>query len=149
MVADRAGAGRFSAAATAHYRRVLGKLSDCGLTAMVTLHHFTLPRWFASRGGWLAPDAVATFERYCAFVAAELGDLMPLVCTINEPQMVALHGYLEGCHPPGLTNPVLWKRVGRVLLRAHEAARAGRPQWCAPVTGGPRRTAAPAGADPR
>jgi beta-glucosidase len=35
--------------------------------------------------------------------------------------MVALHGYLEGYHPPGLTNPVLWKRAGRVLLRAHEA----------------------------
>jgi len=113
--------GRFSAAATAHYLRVLTKLEDCGLTAMVTLHHFTLPQWFAIRGGWLAPDAVATFERYCAFVAAELGDLMPLVCTINEPQMVALHGYLEGYHPPGLTNPVLWKRAGRVLLRAHEA----------------------------
>ena len=26
--------------------------------------------------------------------------------------MVALHGYLEGYHPPGIANPVLWKRVG-------------------------------------
>ena len=64
---------------------------------------------------------MATFERYCAFVAAELGDLMPFVCTINEPQVVALHGYLEGYHPPGLTNAALWKRVGRVLVRAHQA----------------------------
>jgi beta-glucosidase len=47
---------------------------------------------------------------------------MPFICTINEPQMVALHGYLEGYHPPGLTNPILWKRVGRVLLSAHRAA---------------------------
>ena len=36
--------------------------------------------------------------------------------------MVALHGYLEGYHPPGITNPMLWKRVGRVLLDAHRAA---------------------------
>jgi beta-glucosidase len=47
---------------------------------------------------------------------------MPFVCTINEPQMLALHGYLEGYHPPGITNPILWKRVGRVLLDAHRAA---------------------------
>jgi beta-glucosidase len=113
--------GEFSRTAMAHYRCVLTTLADHGLTAFVTLHHFTLPRWFAARGGWLAPDAIDTFARYCGRVAAEIGDLMPFVCTINEPQMVALHGYLEGYHPPALTNPVLWKRVGRLLLRAHHA----------------------------
>ena len=114
--------GEFSAAALGHYRRVLTALRDTGMTAMVTLHHFTLPRWFAHRGGWLTPDAVSTFTRYCTRVAAALGDLMPYVCTINEPQMIALHGYLEGYHPPGLTNPALWKRVGGILLEAHHAA---------------------------
>jgi beta-glucosidase len=114
--------GEFSQAALNHYRRVLVALADTGLTGFVTLHHFTLPRWFAEQGGWLGPDAVTLFARYCRRVAAELGDLMPFVCTINEPQMLALHGYLEGYHPPGLTNPVLWKRVGPVLLDAHRAA---------------------------
>jgi beta-glucosidase len=114
--------GQLSRAAIGHYRRVLHSLADTGLTAMVTLHHFTLPRWHANQGGWLATDAIARFERFCTFVAAELGDLMPFVCTINEPQMVALHGYLEGYHPPGVTNPTLWKRAGRVLVRAHQAA---------------------------
>ena len=114
--------GEFSQAALGHYRRVLTALRDNGLTGFVTLHHFTLPRWFAARGGWLAPDAVTTFTRYCARVAAELGDLIPYVCTINEPQMIALHGYLEGYHPPGFTNPVLWKRAGEALLLAHLSA---------------------------
>jgi beta-glucosidase len=114
--------GEFSRAAIAHYRRVLGALADMGLTAFVTLHHFTLPRWFATAGGWLAPDAVAVFARYCRRVAAELGELMPFVCTINEPQMIALHGYLEGYHPPGVTNPTLWTRIGPILLDAHRAA---------------------------
>jgi beta-glucosidase len=111
--------GEFSRAALAHYRRVLTALRDTGLTGFVTLHHFTLPRWFAARGGWLAPDAAAVFSRYSARVAGELGDLMPYVCTINEPQMIALHGYLEGYHPPGITNPTLWKRAGEALLEAH------------------------------
>ncbi|MEV0947452.1 glycoside hydrolase family 1 protein [Rhodococcus sp. NPDC049939] len=123
--------GEFSQSAIAHYRRVLTELADAGLVGFVTLHHFTLPAWFAERGGWLAPDAIATFERYCRVVTAELGDLMPYVCTINEPQMIALHGYLEGYHPPGVANPILWRRVGRVLLEAHQAAvRAVRD--CAP-----------------
>lgn len=114
--------GEFSRAALSHYRRVLTALADCGLTGFVTLHHFTLPRWFAAKGGWLGPDAIALFIRYTERVVAELGDLMPFVCTINEPQMMALHGYLEGYHPPGVTNAILWKRVGRVLLEAHQAA---------------------------
>jgi beta-glucosidase/6-phospho-beta-glucosidase/beta-galactosidase len=36
--------------------------------------------------------------------------------------MIALHGYLEGYHPPGLTNPALWKRAGEALTDAHLAA---------------------------
>ncbi|MFI2273939.1 family 1 glycosylhydrolase [Catenuloplanes sp. NPDC020197] len=114
--------GEYSSAAIGHYRRVLTALRDSGMTAFVTLHHFTLPRWFAARGGWLAPDATGVFARYCRHVSAELGTLMPFVCTINEPQMVALHGYLEGYHPPGVTNVMKWKRVGGVLLEAHRAA---------------------------
>ena len=114
--------GEFSRSALAHYRRVLTALADSGMTGFVTLHHFTLPRWFAAQGGWLNTNAIALFERYCARVTAELGDLMPFVCTINEPQMIALHGYLEGYHPPGVTNAILWKRVGLVLLQAHQAA---------------------------
>jgi beta-glucosidase len=114
--------GEFSAAAMAHYRRMLGALRANGVTSFVTLHHFTLPAWFADRGGWLAPDALDLFERYCVRTTAALGDLVDFVCTINEPQMVALHGYLEGYHPPGLTNAILWKRVGRTLLAAHHRA---------------------------
>jgi beta-glucosidase len=114
--------GEFSRTALAHYRRVLTAMADLGLTGFVTLHHFTLPRWLAARGGWLSGDAIPRFVRFIRRVVAELGDLMPFVCTINEPQMVALHGYLEGYHPPGLTNPTLWKRVSRLLLDAHHAA---------------------------
>ena len=114
--------GEFSRSALGHYREVLTALREQGLTSFVTLHHFTLPAWFADRGGWLAPDATVVFERYCRRVLEALGDLVDHVCTINEPQMVALHGYLEGCHPPGVTNPTLWRRVGRVLLDAHHRA---------------------------
>ncbi len=114
--------GEFSCAALEHYRRVLGTLAEHGLEAFVTLHHFTNPRWFAERGGWAGRDAVATFERYCERVGEALGDLMPWACTINEPQIVARMGYLEGWFPPGVCNPGVWKKVTRTLIAAHAAA---------------------------
>jgi beta-glucosidase len=114
--------GEFSGAALEHYRRVLGTLERHGLVAFVTLHHFTLPRWLAERGGWLAPEAVDRFARYVDRVAAALGDLMPFAGTINEPQIVALMGYRQGLFPPGLRNPGLFKRVTGRLIAAHAAA---------------------------
>ena len=101
---------------------MLGTLEQLGLTAFVTLHHFTLPRWLAERGGWLAPDAVERFARYVERVAAALGDLMPFAGTINEPQIVALMGYREGLFPPGLRNP------GHVRARHAAADRRRTPR---------------------
>jgi beta-glucosidase len=112
----------YSAAALEHYRRVLGSLQQHGLTAFVTLHHFTLPRWLAERGGWLAPDAVERFARYVERVAQRLGDLIPFAGTINEPQIVALMGYRQGWFPPGLRNPGQFERVTHRLIAAHAAA---------------------------
>lgn len=114
--------GEFSAVALRHYRDVLDEVHANGMVAFVTLHHFTLPAWFAARGGWTAPDALDIFERYVRRVTSELSGSLDYVCTINEPQMIALHGYLEGYHPPGITSPALWKQVGRILLEAHHRA---------------------------
>ena len=113
--------GEFDSAAIAHYRGVLESLAENGLTAFVTLHHFTNPLWFAERGGWLADGAVERFTRYCERVASELGELMPWTCTINEPQIVALFGYLTGYHPPGMQDAQAWQRVTRTLIEAHRA----------------------------
>ena len=33
---------------------------------MVTLHHFSSPRWLPEKGGWLADDIVPRFERFAA-----------------------------------------------------------------------------------
>ena len=67
---------------------------EAGVTPMVTLNHFTVPQWFAARGGWTAPDAAAVFGRYCEQVVRAFGDLVPWWCTLNEPGNVAVGGYL-------------------------------------------------------
>jgi beta-glucosidase len=55
--------GSFDRDALDHYRRMTQTVVDAGLTPMVTLNHFTVPQWFAARGGWTTPDAAATFGR--------------------------------------------------------------------------------------
>jgi beta-glucosidase len=111
--------GRFDPAVLDHYRAVVEACRALGLEPMVTLYHFTLPRWFAARGGWLAPDAVADFRRYVQAVAAALGPLVRLWVTINEPMVYAYQGYLVGVWPPGRRSLPEAVRVARVLVRAH------------------------------
>lgn len=41
--------------------------------------------------------------------------------TISTATGRTSHGYLEGYHPPGIANPVLWKRAGEALLEARFA----------------------------
>jgi beta-glucosidase len=114
--------GEFSQVAIDHYARVLDSLAAHGLTAFATLYHFTLPRWFAARGGWLADDALELFGRYVERVATALGDRMPYACTINEPQIVALGGYLNGEFPPGHRDVGEAVQVNATLAQAHRTA---------------------------
>ncbi|WP_278235735.1 family 1 glycosylhydrolase [Isoptericola sp. AK164] len=81
--------GEVSRAQLDHYRRMIDTCLAAGVTPIVTLLHFTLPRWFAERGGWLAPDAVDTYTRYVETVAPILDDVERVV-TINEPNITSM-----------------------------------------------------------
>ena len=96
--------GEFSAAALAHYRRALDACHRHGVLPLVTLHHFTLPRWLHELGGLACERFPQLFERYCSRVAEALGDRMGLACTINEPQGLGSSGWLLGINPPGHTD---------------------------------------------
>jgi beta-glucosidase len=105
-----------------HYRQVLESLRKRGMKTMVTLWHFTLPEWFAAQGGWESPRAVAKFERYAAFVARELSDVVDFWITINEPVIYTGQSYGSGAWPPGVKNQLRLARVFLRLAKAHKAA---------------------------
>jgi beta-glucosidase len=88
--------GEFSDAQIGHYRRMIDGALARGLRPLVTLHHFTHPRWFADGGGWAAEGSVERFVRYVDAVAPILVDGVEHVCTINEPHVVALLAALRG-----------------------------------------------------
>ena len=79
--------GKFAEAEVEHYRRMLRCCKEHGVTPIVTLHHFTSPKWLISRGGWEAESTVEYFKRYCTYIAEQLGSELEYVCTINEANM--------------------------------------------------------------
>jgi beta-glucosidase len=93
--------GEFSRAALEYYRRMLAECHEHGVRPVVTFHHFSNPRWVANLGGWADPGIVDRFSRYCERTVAALGDLISIGCTINEPNIVTLMGFLRGVFPPG------------------------------------------------
>ena len=115
--------GEFSQVALDHYRTMCVAIRDRGIQPVVTLYHFTLPRWFATLGGWESDESPQRFARYCDRVLSELGDVAARICTLNEPNVIGMMGYVMGMFPPGRANDMAaYRRVTDNLLEAHRLA---------------------------
>lgn len=114
-----------------HYRDVLADLRERGMSPMVTLHHFTNPLWFVRKGGWTASGSAHAFLRFVNRMVDELGDLVGMWCTINEPSIYAGNGWMTGEFPPGRHGDVAAVfRVTSNMHRAHELAYAAiKRRW--------------------
>jgi beta-glucosidase len=122
--------GEFSNAALDHYSRMVDACLERELTPVVTYHHFTSPRWVAADGGWTDPRTAERFARFCERAAARLGDRTGIACTINEPNVVSLIGWMVGAFPPGKNRDLDgYAKANEVLAqghrRAYEAIKAG------------------------
>jgi len=96
------------------YREELTELHRRGIRPLVTLHHFTHPRWFEAMGAFEHPDGVMLFLRHVRHVVSELGDLVTDWNTINEPNVYVVGSYFSGVWPPGVKD---WSSVARVYNR--------------------------------
>ena len=79
--------GVFDEAEIEHYRKVLDCCRSNGVEPVVTMHHFTSPKWLIEQGGWESEETIDKFARYCRYVVEQLGDKLHYVCTINEANM--------------------------------------------------------------
>lgn len=82
-------AGFVSQAALDHYRRVTDACLARGIAPVVTLHHFSQPRWMAARGGLVSQEFPERFAEQAARVIRAL-DGLAIVCTINELNLPAI-----------------------------------------------------------
>ncbi len=123
--------GEFNEEALQHYSDEVDACLRAGIKPMITLHHFAHPTWFEDMGGFENEENIRYFVRYSQKVFERLGDRVPFWCTINEPTIYVLQGYLPLDHgsvfPPGkgrgITKTVTaWPlaiTVLRNLMQAH------------------------------
>jgi beta-glucosidase len=104
------------------YRMMLRGLRERGITPMVTLHHFTDPLWLYEKNSWENKAVVPLFEKYARKVVDALKEYCTLWCTINEPNVYAIEGYIRGRFPPGKSDLKLALQVQANMARAHAAA---------------------------
>jgi beta-glucosidase len=115
--------GVFSSEVLDHYRAVLMACRTRNVLPVVTLHHFTLPLWVADQGGFEHPDIAQWMAIYASKVSEALGDVIGIACTINEPNIVAIMGYLRGLFPPQVTSWERFVKVNEALRACHVAVR--------------------------
>jgi beta-glucosidase/6-phospho-beta-glucosidase/beta-galactosidase/ABC-type amino acid transport substrate-binding protein len=101
--------GAWSDEAFAHYRAVLRKLRDAGMSTVVTLVHNTWPLHVQAAGGGAGPLDPGFPDRVVAYateVVQRLGDLIDDYVTLNEPDQL-VYGWIKGfwmrtyAMPPG------------------------------------------------
>lgn len=114
--------GVFDEAVLAKYQSWMQQLRAEGITPMVTILHFTLPRWVSDAGGWESEETIAHFVAYAERVTGALGGDVDFWLTLNEPNVYAVQAYLEGIWPPGKVDQVAAARVLANQLHAHGKA---------------------------
>jgi beta-glucosidase len=88
--------------AIAHYRAVLGAARAAGVVPWICLHHFSLPRWVAEQGAFLAPRTrTDSWRRHVEFCAETFGDLAGGWQPVNEMNFYPFGAYRGIGFPPG------------------------------------------------
>ena len=111
-------------------------LASCrahGLLPIVTYNHFTVPRWFAMRGGWEVPDSADLFARYCERATRALGDQIGMASPFNEANIQLLIKVLRSTATPEY-------RARRVAMIGAAARATGSPGFSSILFADPDRT---------
>jgi beta-glucosidase len=109
--------GPVNQSAIEHYRHFCRLLKTNGIEPMVTLHHFTDPKYFS----WTRKEDIDGFVQYAKTTANALYEEgVRNIITINEPTVVAFQGWGRGEFPPEKSGD--FNGVAEVLenmMRAH------------------------------
>ncbi|XP_033864502.3 klotho-like [Acipenser ruthenus] len=115
--------GSYNEAGASYYINLIHRLKRIGVEPVVTLYHWDLPDTLQRLyGGWSNPILVDLFKEYAEFCFKTYGDNVKFWITIDNPFVVAWHGYGTGMVAPGIKgDPGLPFRAGHTLIKAHAA----------------------------
>jgi beta-glucosidase len=117
-----AGSGAANREGLDYYRRLTAGLRDRGIEPVATLYHWDLPQPLEDAGGWPARDTAGRLADFAAIVGEALGDEVGRWITLNEPYVVANHGYRTGVHAPGRADDAAAAAATHHLLLGHGLA---------------------------
>jgi beta-glucosidase len=113
-----------------YYREMVRGLVERKMTPLITLHHFSDPIWLLQQGGWENSGTPKKFARFVYKVVDALKEYVNLWVTINEPNVYATEGYLEGLFPPGKKDLRAAFKVMRNMVRGHSGVVSGLTGGC-------------------
>jgi len=84
------------------YENMIDYCRELNIEPIVTLHHFTRPRWYDMKYGGLHNRMLLYyFKKYVKVVCKKFGSKVKWWITYNEPMLECVNGYLRGERPPG------------------------------------------------
>lgn len=99
------GDGEVNPAGIAHYHRLIDELLAHNIEPIVTMFHFDTPAALDAKGGWAARATTDAFVRYAEVLFREYGHKVKYWLTINEQNMMILHGASLGILTTVTDNP--------------------------------------------
>jgi len=115
------GTGQINQKGMDYYKKIIDSLLENNITPSVTLYHWDLPQILEEQGGWINRDVISWFGEYAQKMFQELGDVVPMWSTINEP-IATYVGYAHGGFAPGHTNEKWGNQARHNILVAHGKA---------------------------
>lgn len=99
------GPGQLNQEALNRYRDILQQIKSKKMKVMLTLFHFSMPKWVQEQGGWKNKKTIDHFNEFSLNVIQELHPLVDFWITFNEPQIFSTMSYALGIFPPGEKGP--------------------------------------------
>ncbi|EEK78378.1 glycoside hydrolase family 1 protein [Bacillus cereus] len=90
------GTGEVNEKGISFYNDLIDELLKHDIVPLVTMYHFDLPYELEKKGGWSNRTTIDAFVTYCEILFERFGDRVKNWLTINEQNMMILHGQAVG-----------------------------------------------------
>jgi 6-phospho-beta-glucosidase len=117
------GTGEINPKGIEFYNNLINELIKYKIEPIVTMYHFDLPYELQKKGGWGNRETVEAFANYSKVLFENFGDRVKYWLTINEQNMMILHGSALGLVSNDSANPMkdLYQSNHHMLLAQAKA----------------------------